>query len=275
MDWNQLLSDGLHVWLSPEKMARLIRLVLLLVVGIPVIIVSSRMAERLTLKRFSEHMAMLMGKLVFWGLLTVIAFSVLRELGFQLTHLLGAAGVVGVAVGFAAQTSFSNVISGIFLMGEKPFEVGDVIQINTNMGAVMSVDFLSVKLRTFDNKFVRIPNEILIKSEFTNLTRFPIRRVDLRISVAYREKLEVVRALLLEVAQANPLCLSEPEPLVVIDGFGVGSVELQLLLWVRQPDYLELKNSVLAEVKARFDAEGIEIPYYRISPLTEQMHLRV
>ena len=114
--------------------------------------------------------------------------SALRELGFKLSVLLGAAGVLTVAVGFASQTSASNIISGLFLLGERPFSVGDVIRVGSTTGEVLSIDLLSAKLRTFENLFVRIPNETLIKSEVTNLSRLPVRRLDLKIGIAYKEE---------------------------------------------------------------------------------------
>src|SRR5690606_3033117 len=128
-------------------------------------------------------------------------------LGFSLSVLLGAAGVLSVALGFASQTSASNLISGLFLIGEQPFQLGDTIKVGNTTGEVLSIDLLSVKLRTFDNLYVRIPNESLIKSEMTNLTRFPIRRFDLLIGVAYKENISQVRQIMQNVADNNPLCM--------------------------------------------------------------------
>ncbi len=120
---------------------------------------------------------------------------------------------------------------------------------------------MSVKLRTFDNQFVRIPNETLVKSTVINITRFPIRRVDVRIGVAYREDPERVREVLLDVARKNPIALVEPEPLVIFDAFADSSLNLLFAVWATRDNWLELKNSIQEEVKERFDEEGIEIPF--------------
>ncbi|MFN9975907.1 MAG: mechanosensitive ion channel family protein, partial [Phycisphaerae bacterium] len=109
----------------------------------------------------------------------------LDSLGFDLKVLLGAAGILTVAVGFAAQTSASNLISGLFLMFERPFVVGNSIVIGDLRGEVVAIDMLSTKIRTFTNMMVRIPNETLVKSNIVNLSYFPIRRVDLEVGVAY------------------------------------------------------------------------------------------
>ncbi|MFP4070110.1 MAG: mechanosensitive ion channel family protein, partial [Opitutales bacterium] len=185
----------------------------------------------------------------------------LIHLNVNLTAVLGAAGIATVAIGFAAQTSLSNLISGLFLLGERPFEVGDLIVVGQTRGIVLSIDLLSVKLRTLDNLMVRMPNETLIKSEVTNITRFPIRRLDINIGVAYREDVDRVVRLLKEVADANPISLNEPEPLVIFENFGASSLDFMLGVWVEKSKFLDLKNSIMRDIKQRFDAEGIEIPF--------------
>ena len=209
----------------------------------------------------NPHQAMLIRTGSLYLLTTIIAIWVLQELGFNLSLLLGTAGILTVALGFASQTSMSNVISGFFLIGEKPFAVGDSIKVGTTTGIVMSIDALSVKLRTFDNTYVRIPNELIIKSEVTTLTKFPIRRIDLRISVAYKEDINRVRQVLFDVADKNPLSLEEPGPLFIFRGFGDSALEIQFSVWGRREEYLNLMNSIQLEIKATFDEAGIEIPF--------------
>ena len=207
------------------------------------------------------HRAMVVRRVTFYGIAGLFAASALSELGVDLSILLGAAGILTVALGFASQTSASNVISGLFLLGEGPFVVGDIIRVNGTTGEVLSVDLLSVKLRTFDNLFVRIPNETIIKSEITNLRRFPIRRVDLQVGVAYKEDLRTVREVLMDVADRNPLCLEEPQPLIIFRGYGDSSINHQFSVWATTENYLELRNSIPLEIKEAFDEHGIEIPF--------------
>jgi small-conductance mechanosensitive channel len=204
---------------------------------------------------------MILRRVSFYAVAGLFAASALMDLGFDLGVLLGAAGILTVALGFASQTSASNVISGLFLLGERPFSVGDVIRVNGTTGEVLSVDLLSVKLRTFDNLFVRIPNETMIKTEVTNLRRFPIRRVDLQVGVAYKEDLRHVREVLLDVADRNPLCLEEPAPVIIFQGYGESSINHQFSVWAATDNYLELRNSIPLEIKEAFDEAGIEIPF--------------
>lgn len=244
-----------------EQFASIVKAGLLVALGFLAASLGARTVYKLMLKHFSPHHCTLFRRLVYWLILILFAASALRELGFSLGVLLGAAGVLSVAIGFASQTSASNLISGLFLVGEKPFELGDIIQVGNTTGEVLSIDLLSVKLRTYDNLFVRIPNESLIKTEMINLTRFPIRRFDLLIGVAYKEDIARVREVLGQVANANPLSLDEPEPMFLFTGFGDSSLNIQFSVWAKRENFRELRNSLQEEVKLAFDAAGIEIPF--------------
>lgn len=205
--------------------------------------------------------AMILRRVTFYGIAGLFAASALMELGFDLGVLLGAAGILTVAIGFASQTSASNVISGLFLLGERPFAVGDIVRVNGTVGEVLSIDLLSVKLRTLDNLYVRIPNETLIKSEVTNIRRFPIRRIDFQVGVAYKEDLRKVHEVLLDVADRNPVCLEEPSPQILFTGFADSSMNHEFRLWTRTENFFELRNSIPIEIKEAFDEHGIEIPF--------------
>jgi small-conductance mechanosensitive channel len=212
-------------------------------------------------KTFTARQGMLAGKFIFYGGTILITTMVLQQLGFRLTALLGAAGIAGIAVGFASQTSVSNIIGGLFLIVDNPFSVGEVVKVGDVTGEVLALDLLSVRIRTFDNKLVRIPNETLVKATVTNYSRFPIRRVDLDIAVAYKEDLARVKTILLDVAEKNPLCLAEPEPTLLFSKFGDSAVEIFLGVWAQSGDYGAVKNALMSDVKKRFEAEGVEIPF--------------
>jgi small-conductance mechanosensitive channel len=211
--------------------------------------------------RISEQRAFLMKKLFRYIGFTVAAMTLFNRIGIDLSAVLGAAGILGIAIGFAAQTSVSNVISGLFLISEKPFVVGDVIQVGDAMGIVLSVDFLSIKIQTFDNRFIRIPNETIIKTNVVNITRFPIRRLDVWITVSYKENLEKVKAVLEDVAKNNLFALDNPEPLIVLDKFDASGINILFGIWFEKSNFLNLKNSIMWDVKKRFDQEHITIPY--------------
>jgi len=239
----------------------LIQAALILVGGFLIGRILANLVGRIPSTHLDRHMGLILRRVIFYGILLLAFTSALHQMGFKLGVLLGAAGIISVAIGFASQTSASNLISGLFLVWERPFSVGDTIRVGTTVGEVVSIDLLSVKLRTFDNLFVRLPNETLIKTEMTNLSRFPIRRLDLQIGVAYKEDIKRVRKVLDEVATANPLCLEEPKPQFLFLGFGDSALNLQFNVWAQRENFLEMRNSLQIEIKEAFDREGIEIPF--------------
>ncbi len=256
---------------------QILRAALMLVAGFALARLGAAAVTRLGTRRMSPHHSTLLRRAVYYVVLALFLVSALHQLGFNLGVLLGAAGILTVAIGFASQTSASNLISGLFLIAEKPFGIGDVIRVGDTTGEVLSVDLLSVKLRTFDNLYVRIPNESLIKTEMVNLTKFPIRRFDLLLGVAYRSDIERVRELLLAVARDNPLSLEEPQPLFIFLGFGDSAINLQFSVWAKRENFIELRNSIQCEIKRAFEAADIEIPFPQrtVGMLSESPPLRV
>ena len=242
-----------------------LEIIVFIIAGLIILKIIIYMIKKSTSRYFSEQTNMLIQKIIFYTGIAVIFLALLNFIGVSITAILGAAGIAGIAIGFAAQTSVSNIISGLFLISEKTFEVGNLIQTGNTTGTVISIDLLSIKIRTLDNKLVRIPNESIIKNELVNITRFPIRRVDLNISVAYKEKVEKVREILFEIAKNNPHCLDNPEPLFLFKNFGDSGLEILFGVWISKTDYVELKNSIMIEIKNRFEEEKIEIPFPHIS----------
>ncbi|MDF1818360.1 MAG: mechanosensitive ion channel family protein [Immundisolibacteraceae bacterium] len=254
--WGEIVS-----FLSSDRLWGATRAIIVVIIGLTTAKLVSSGIARIVDKKTDLHRTMLLKRGTYHLILILFLITALHQVGFNLSVLLGAAGIFSVAIGFASQTSASNLISGLFLVAERPFTVGDVIRVGTTTGEVLSIDTLSVKLRTFDNLFVRIPNESLIKSEVTTLTRFPIRRADLMVGVAYKEDLSKVRAILEEVADKNPLSLEEPKPRYIFQGFGESSLDIQFSVWAKRENFLDLKNSIYSEIKTAFDEQGIEIPF--------------
>jgi len=251
--------------IPPEVINKGIVIGITVLVGVVVIRIAMSFLTQAFLKKATVHNRQLGRNIVAYTGGAILILIVFSEMGVDLTTLLGAAGIVGIAIGFASQTSVSNIISGLFILGEKPFAVDDVITVGDKTGIIISIDLMSIKIRTFDNLFIRLPNERVLNTEVVNITRFPIRRLDLPITVAYKEDLGRVMALLAETAGKNPYALSEPEPLVLIQSFGASGIEFLLGVWFLKDDFVLLKNSLLQDIKERFDAEGIEIPFPHVS----------
>jgi small-conductance mechanosensitive channel len=256
----QLWQD-VQSFFASYRLAVILRTLIVIVVGVALSRLISAGIHKVLTRKGMPHRALVYRQLSFYVALAVVVFLVLRSLGVKPAVLLGAAGVLTVALGFASQTSASNIISGLFLLGEKPFEVGDFIKVGETVGQVLAIDMLSAKLRTYDNLFVRVPNETLLKSEITNYTRHPLRRLDIKFGVAYKEDTEKVREVLMKVADQNPLVLDEPKPFFLFLGFGTSSLELQFSVWLTRETYWTVMAPFKRAVRKALADAGIEIPF--------------
>ncbi len=259
--------ESIAEFLTTGTGAAILRSLVILLFGLLLARGAGLLVSNTLSRRMSAQGAFLLRRAVTYTILILTFISILRELGFKLHALLGAAGVLTVAVGFASQTSASNLISGLFLVAEQPFSIGDMIRIGELTGEVLSIDLLSVKLRTPENLYVRVPNESIIKSNVTTITRFPIRRHDLKLRVTFREDLERVRDCLMQVARSQPGCLAEPDPLFIVTGFADSGVDIQFSTWARREGFLNFRNEIAGEVLRAFRREGIAValPQLRLS----------
>lgn len=256
-----LLNRLINFPVFNEKLEGFIIGGILLIFGYFVAHIVSRTFALTIGQRLSAHQLLVWRRSIFYFLLLLFSVSSLHIMGFKIGVLLGAAGILTVAIGFASQTSVSNLISGLFLIGEGSFEVGDMISVNAITGEVLSIDLLSIKLRTIDNIYVRIPNEQLIKAELCNLTRFPIRRIPITLSIHYKEDIKKARALLLDIADQHPLILHEPRPQVIVQSFANTAINLSFNLWTRTENVLELRSVIQESLKYTFDEHDIAVPF--------------
>lgn len=254
------MIDMLRTWFTSAQLGRAAAAFVVLGIGLLLARFAAAAIARAVSGRGTAQQVLIARRTVFYGTLGLAVAAALRHLGVDLSVLLGAAGVLTVAIGFASQTSASNLISGLFLIAERPFVIGDTIRVGATTGEVVSIDLLSVKLRTLDNLSVRIPNETLLKTEITNHSRYPIRRVDFDVTVSFRQDIGRVRELFLAVAAAEPRCFDEPRPQLTVRGFGDAGIGLQLSVWTLRENVADVGNSVQQAMQEAFVREGVELP---------------
>ncbi len=211
-----------------------------------------------------EHVYQLVDKIITYSVYTVAIILTLNSLGVNIASLIAALGLFSVAVGFAAQTSISNLISGIFLLIDAPFQIGDVVDIGGTTGVVLSIDLLSTKLRTFDNIFIRIPNETVLKSNIKNYAKFEIRRIEAVVGISYDDDITKAKEVIMEFIKSSSIFLAEPEPIIMVQELADSSVNLSVRVWVKRTDYLKAKDYLVQGIKEELDKSGITIPYPQI-----------
>ncbi|MCW1920937.1 mechanosensitive ion channel family protein [Luteolibacter arcticus] len=256
-----MLADLIGEFWDNPSYQRMAKALIIAVTGIPLVLLVSGVLSRLLRHRLGQQGGDLLARIVRYGGYLMVLVAVLQEFGFNLAAVLGAAGIAGVAIGFASQTSLSNLISGLFIVGERPFEKGDIIEVGNITGTVEEIGLMALTLRTFDNRSVRVPNEMLVKNTVVTVTRYPIRRIDLTIGVAYTESIDRVMRVLRGVADDHPAVLDEPETIIVFNGFGESSLNFMIGAWTIKEDVLKVKNELPLRLKEAFDREGIEIPF--------------
>jgi small-conductance mechanosensitive channel len=251
--------------INTDRLTEILVAIILCVIGFVAARLISNTFIRTVGVRFNAHQRLIWRRGIFYFIFILFVMTSLKEAGFKLSIFLGAAGILTVAIGFASQTSASNLISGIFLIGEGSFEVGDTIQItlirgHTIEGEVISIDLLSVKLLTQDNIYVRLPNEQLIRAPVHNLSKFPIRRIPINLAINFHEDIIKVREVLLDVAHKYPLVLSDPKPAVTVTAFRESSIEILFAIWCQQENFLKVRDEMHERIRNGFLANCIEIP---------------
>lgn len=193
----------------------------------------------------TPHKAILFRRAMSYTVLFIFLMVALSELGFHSGVLIAVAGVLSVAIGFASQASTSNFISGLFLLGEKSLKVGDIVAVQGTRGEVISIDWLAIKLRTFDNLYVRVPNDDLIKGHVINFSKFAIRRIDIQMWLALDTDNVALESLLLKVAAQHEMILHDPKPELFRLGVGVLGVQVQWSVWTQQDGFFTARSKLI------------------------------
>ena len=193
----------------------------------------------------------------------------LDVLGINVMPFVAGAGVAGIAIGFAAKDTLSNLIAGVLLIIDRPFEIGDRIEVwsspanSATWGDVIDIGLRATKIRTTDNIVIVIPNNEIMMRDIVNYTTLSTDiRVRIPIGVSYNTDIERAKSVILEVAKTAEWVLQDPPPKVVVRQFGASSVDLQLRVWIEDARRrIDTISFMTDKVKEAFDREGIEIPY--------------
>ncbi|WP_390934830.1 mechanosensitive ion channel family protein [Nitrososphaera viennensis] len=191
--------------------------------------------------------------------------SALGVSGLDLSGLFLAGGFAGIIVGFATQSLFSNLISGIFLQIDKPMKIGDPVLITGKLpdvaGVVVEVTALSSRLRMFDGTYVRLPNSDVFLSEIRNFSGAAARRVELVIGVSYDSDAQKAIGIIRQSLKGTPLVLVEPEPDVYVDNLGASAVNINIWCWVPFTVWFDMRKLLVEQIKRELETNGIEIPF--------------
>lgn len=202
-----------------------------------------------------------LGNMLYYTLMAAVIIATINQLGVQTTSLLAVVGAAGLAIGLALQGSLANFASGVMIVAFRPYKVGDVIQAGGVTGSVEEVQIFTTIMKTPDNKKIIVPNSQVMAGEITNFSANPTRRVDLVAGCGYDDDLDKVRRVLEEIIAADNRILADPAPTIAVSELADSSVNFVVRPWVNSADYWGVLFDVTEQIKKRFDAEGISIPF--------------
>jgi small conductance mechanosensitive channel len=174
------------------------------------------------------------------------------------------AGAIALGVGFAAQDILGNFVAGIFILKDRPFEVGDWIEVNDISGRVEDIDLRVSRLRTFDNERITVPNGELANNALKNPVAFDKLRQKFVFGIGYDDDIEHAKAVILDEADKNPDILDDPGTSIRVTELADSYVGLQTRFWIADPsrsDFVKTRSEFVQAVKERCDAEAIDMPY--------------
>lgn len=207
-----------------------------------------------------EHLELIV-KVLSYVIIIIAVIWALPHIGVEPSGLMVAGGIVGLAIGFASQSIVGNLVSGLFLIMERPVKIGDTVEIDGITGVVEDIRIISTTLRTFDGLYVRIPNETVFTSNITNYVAHAARRFEYTVGIRYSDDAEKAIQIILGTIEKHPLALKNPPPQVFVDELGDNSVNIVVRAWAPTGEWLGVKMELLWKIKSAIEAEGIEIPF--------------
>lgn len=266
-EFQTLYEEGLHWLTDRDGGVRMALTALLVLAAMVALVILARFVRSVSRKGFARIDGLslvlqdFLAAAVFWLVLAsglIVAFSLI---GFDITPLFALIGAASFILAFAFQDTLGNIASGIMIMINRPFDVGDTVDLDGVTGVVESFSIIATRIVTFDNQVIVIPNRNVWGNIIRNMTATSTRRVDLVFGIAYRDSIEEAQALLEELVRAHPAVLEDPAPVIRVHELGESSVNFICRPWVRTEDYWTVHWDLTAQVKEAFDKRGISIPF--------------
>ena len=199
--------------------------------------------------------------LTYGALLVFVVLAALNQLGVQTTSFIAIIGAAGLAIGLALQGSLANFAAGVLMIIFRPFKVGDFIEAAGIAGVVEEIDIFTTYVRSGDNKAIIVPNGSILGGTIVNYSAKDTRRIDLVVGIGYDADIQLAKKVLAQILDADERILKEPAPTIGVLELADSSVNFAVRPWVNTADYWAVYFDLNEQIKTRFDAEGISIPY--------------
>jgi len=197
----------------------------------------------------------------YYGIIIIAVILALPLLGINTSGLLVAGGVTGIVIGFASQSIVGNLISGLFIMAERPIKIGSQVEIDNVRGFVEDIGVMSTILRNYDGLYIRIPNEKVFTNNIINVSANIARRIEYTIGIRYSDDAEKAVKIIDALIEDHPFILKKPTPDVYVDSLGENSVNIVIKAWAPVSQWYSTKKELLGKIKTALEKEGIQVPF--------------
>ena len=245
---------------------KILAAILVLLIGFKITgVICRRIKKSKGFSKLDHSVSGFLLSIIGFALKLLIVLTVCAILGIPMTSFSAIVAAAGLAVGLALQGSLSNFAGGVLILIFRPFSVDDFISADGVSGTVIDITILYTIIKTPDGLRIVVPNGNLSNAVVTNYSVEPLRRVDIKIGVAYDSDLEKVEQTLLSLTEGNELILGDDKAPVVVPGeYADSSINLTLRVWCNSQDYWTVFNGLTRAIKPAFDKNGIEIPFPQV-----------
>jgi small conductance mechanosensitive channel len=265
----RLLVEKLNSWYEvgiktiPNFVVSIVVLVVFVIVGKIVKKILERVLPRFTDSKAIQNLLQTSSYLAILTIGLFVALGILH-LDKTVTSILAGAGVIGLALGFAFQEIAANFVSGILIAFNKPYQVGDIVEVNNYMGEVAKIEFRTTTITTFQGLEVLVPNKTMFTEAFINYTETPYRRIDIEVGVSYGDDLDKVVEVTKKALEEIDNRVKSRDIEVYFNAFGSSSINLTAMIWISYPgqnSYLVTRHQAIMNIKKAYSKNNIMIPF--------------
>ncbi len=246
LDWGIQIAIAIAIFLVGKIIARMI----------------SNLIEKAMRKAGTDELLVdFTGNISYAILLVAVVLAAIDSLGINVTSLMAILAAAGLAIGLALKDSLSNFAAGVMIIIFRPFDTGDYITAGGTAGVVDEIGLFATTMHTGDNQRLIVPNSAIIGGNIINTSALPTRRVDLMFGIGYDDNIGQARDIMMAIIEADERILKDPAPAIAVGELADSSVNLNVRSWVESGDYWAVRADLLENIKVKFDAAGISIPY--------------
>lgn len=258
------IPDSINISGQEIALLTIIQTIAILVVGFIIARIAKSIVSKHSKSTLPSDYSKRLTLLVYYGIIAITVISALAQSGIDLAGLFLAGGVAGIIIGFATQSLFSNLISGIFLYVDKPLKVGDPVMITGKLpdiaGVVVNIGVITSRFRIFDGTYVTLPNTDVFSSEIYNYSVTAARRIQITLGIGLNEDTDKAIQVIKNSLLNTPFVLIEPVPNIYVDSIGQTAVNINIWCWVPSNVLFGVQMELTNQIKKQLNENNIEIP---------------